>query len=115
MMPVCLKEYQRLSAQTAIYPTDDLRVELLYLAVGLAGEAGEVAGKVKKWVRRGGDPDELPALLEMVNDEGGDALWYLTRLVDRLGGRMEDMPLRNLDKLLDRKDRGVLEGSGDKR
>lgn len=64
--PLTLRDYQSSTSATAIYPTDDLRVSLLYLAVGLADEAGEVAGKVKKWVRRGADVAELPALLEQV-------------------------------------------------
>jgi len=98
--------YQEKTVQTAIYPEDQA---LEYLALGLNGEAGEVAEKVKKHIRDGKELDEDFA------KELGDVLWYLTRLVDELNADMSDVAQQNLDKLLDRKERDKLSGSGDHR
>lgn len=113
--PLALVDYQDQTSATAIYPDGDLRVALLYLACGLAEEAGEVAGKVKKWARRGGDPADLPTLLEQVADESGDVFWYMAQLFERLGGNLADVPQRNIDKCKGRAERGTLEGYGDDR
>jgi len=99
-------QYQESTQKTAIYPKDQA---LEYLALGLNGEAGEVAEKVKKHIRDGKKLDEDFA------KELGDVLWYLTRLVDELNAEMEYVAQANLDKLLDRKERGQLSGSGDNR
>jgi len=99
-------KYQEGTEKTAIYPQDQ---KISYLALGLNGEAGEVAEKVKKSIR---DDKELG---EETKDELGDVLWYLTRLADELGYDLSDIADRNLDKLLDRKERDKLHGSGDDR
>ena len=101
-----LQQYQELTRTTAIYPKEQA---VAYLALGLASEAGEVAGKVKKIIRDGG-VDVMSTI-----DEVGDVLWYCVRLCDELGLNAEDVLQRNIHKLLDRKDRGVIGGSGDKR
>ncbi len=77
--------------------------------MGLTSEAGEVAGKIKKQIRDGG--------VEVMGtiDEIGDVFWYLARLCDELGFDAEDVLQRNWAKLSDRKERGVIGGSGDKR
>lgn len=77
--------------------------------MGLTSEAGEVAGKIKKQIRDGG--------VEVIGtiDEIGDVFWYLVRLCDELGFDAEDVLQRNWAKLSDRKERGVIGGSGDKR
>lgn len=98
--------YQEKTVQTAIYPEDQA---LEYLALGLNGEAGEVAEKVKKHIRDGKELDEDFA------KELGDVLWYLARLNDELGASLGETAQANLDKLLDRKDRDKLSGSGDNR
>lgn len=105
------EEYQMRTAETAIYPKEH---GLVYTALGLANEAGEVAGKVKKLIR----DHNFQLTFEFVEDiskEMGDTLWYLARLADELGLKLDDLAQDNLDKLADRKDRDVLGGSGDKR
>jgi len=98
--------YQRKTQETAIYPEDKA---LEYLALGLNGEAGEVAEKIKKHIRDGKELDEDFA------KELGDVLWYLTRLVDELDADMSEIAEANLDKLFDRKERDKIQGSGDNR
>ncbi len=101
-----LNAYQKLTRETAIYPKQQA---VPYLALGLTSEAGEVAGKVKKGIRDGGF-DVMATI-----DEIGDVFWYLTRLCDELNFDAEDVLQRNWAKLSDRKERGVIGGSGDKR
>ena len=96
--------YQEQTRQTAVYPKENA---IEYLALGLNGEAGEVAEKVKKQIRDDEDKDIVSEL--------GDVLWYLTRLTDELGVSMNELAEANLDKLLDRKERGVIHGEGDDR
>ena len=101
-----LSEYQLFSRTTAIYPKEKA---LDYLCLGLASEAGEVAGKRKKHIRDGG--------VDVVSiiDELGDVMWYVTRLADELGFSVEEVLQRNWAKLKDRQERNVLKGSGDAR
>jgi NTP pyrophosphatase (non-canonical NTP hydrolase) len=99
-------EYQEKTKQTAIYPEDN---PVEYLAIALNGEAGEVADKVKKSIR---DDQELE---ENVKDEIGDVLWYMARLLDELEISFSETAQHNMDKVLDRKERGELQGSGDNR
>jgi|TARA_B110000259_G_scaffold133336_1_gene150377 NTP pyrophosphatase (non-canonical NTP hydrolase) len=101
-----LSSYQKAAAGTAIYP---IQHAITYPALGLAGEAGEVANKVKKIIRDGKiDKAALTA-------EVGDCLWYIAALCRDLNVDMGDVAKSNLDKLYDRKQRGTLQGSGDKR
>jgi NTP pyrophosphatase (non-canonical NTP hydrolase) len=87
---------------------------IVYPTLGLASEAGEVAGKVKKIMRdRGGvvtDADREALALEL-----GDVLWYLSELCTRLGISLADVADRNIAKIADRAARGVLAGDGDQR
>lgn len=99
--------YQRFTEETAIYPDDKA---VMYLALGAAGEAGEIAEKVKKSVR-----EDDPSYLEDLESEIGDELWYLARLADELGLSFEDIAVQNVEKLTDRKKRDVLKGEGDDR
>lgn len=98
--------YQESTQKTAIYPEEQA---LEYLALGLNGEAGEVAEKIKKHIRDGKELDEDFA------KELGDVLWYLARLNDELNASLGETAQANLDKLLDRKERDQLSGSGDNR
>lgn len=84
---------------------------IMYPALGLCGEAGEIAEKVKKWLR--GDKQDLDK--EALLKELGDPLWYLTSLADDLGFTLQDVVDANEEKLRSRKERGVLKGSGDNR
>lgn len=104
--------YQEAAARTsAVIATDH---PIVYPTLGLANEAGEVAGKVKKIFRdRQGhitDADREALALEL-----GDVLWYLSELCTKLGIRLEDVAAGNIAKLADRASRGVLTGEGDRR
>lgn len=109
--------YQEFTEETAVYPDDhivgpsgtDVDTGLLYTALGLNGEAGEVAEKIKKDIR-GDDEEPLD-----IGDELGDVLWYLARLCDELDYDFDSVARRNASKLTDRKERDVLKGSGDER
>ena len=104
--PLDLNSYQKAAERTAIYST---KHAILYPALGLAGEAGEVANKVKKMMRDG-EFDK-----EGVKQELGDCLWYIAAMCRDLNVSMADLAMANLEKLLDRKSRGTLKGNGDKR
>ena len=103
--------YQQWTLSTAIYPgagtSNDS--ELSYLALGLNGEAGEVADKIKKHLRDG-KLDIGGIIYEL-----GDVCWYVARLADSLGYSLEDILEINHSKLESRKTRNVLTGSGDAR
>jgi len=101
-----LSSYQRAASSTAIYPTQHA---ITYPALGLAGEAGEVANKVKKIIRDG--KLDKAAL----KGEIGDCLWYIAALCRDLNVDLGDIAKANLEKLQDRKARGTLKGSGDTR
>ena len=107
-----LSEYQRRSRATAVYP--EAGSNLTYPALGLCGEAGEVAEKVKKAIRDDGGeltPERRAALAA----ELGDVLWYVAQLASEAGLELDALARENLDKLLSRRERGVLQGSGDSR
>jgi NTP pyrophosphatase (non-canonical NTP hydrolase) len=107
-----LAEYQRLSRRTATYPRAG--EDMTYPALGLCGEAGEVAEKVKKTIRDDGGV-LTDARREALARELGDVLWYLAQLATEAGLELEAIAEDNLDKLLSRQERGVLRGSGDER
>ncbi len=91
-----------------------LRKDLLIarFALGLTEEAGEVAGKVKKYLR--GD-FSLEELKKHIKKESGDAQWYLSELNSIFGNKLSDIAQQNLDKLADRRKRGKIHGDGDDR
>ena len=103
------EEYQTQAIKTAIY-----KDKVVYPALGLVNEAGEVAGKVKK-VLRDSDRNFSPEKREEIADEMGDVLWYLAALAMDLNLDLEQIAQRNLNKLNSRMARGVLGGSGDNR
>jgi NTP pyrophosphatase (non-canonical NTP hydrolase) len=106
-----LSDYQRLSRRTAEYPRE---AWLAYPALGLAGEAGEVAEHAKKAIRDDGGSVTEERRAAMAK-ELGDVLWYVAQIASELGLELEDIAQGNLDKLLSRQRRGVLSGSGDER
>lgn len=106
-----LSIYQSATAPTAIYPPEH---GLVYTTLGLASEAGEIAGKVKKAIRDEGgviSPDRREALAYEI----GDVLWYCARLAAELGLDLNDIGAMNLAKLNARKAQGLLGGDGDNR
>jgi NTP pyrophosphatase (non-canonical NTP hydrolase) len=114
-----MDKYQTESLKTAVYPSGQGQV---YTALGLANEAGEVAGVVKKIIR---DDANLNMSLtrhevarmnqEKIKAELGDVLWYLAAVAKEHNLKMSDVAQYNLDKLKDRAERGVIKGSGDNR
>ena len=112
IVPMDLNQYQRQARSTALYP--DLGRNPIYPALGLCGEAGEVADKVKKVLRdeAGVFSDERRQAIAL---ELGDVLWYVSQLADELGFSLETVAQANLDKLASRAQRQVIGGSGDQR
>jgi len=106
-----IDKYQQWSDRTAIYPKEE---ELQYIALGLAGEAGEVANLIKKVVR-----DDGKVLTEEKRDkliaELGDCFWYLARFSQAIKIPISTILQLNHDKLEDRLNRNVIQGSGDNR
>jgi len=105
-------DYQKFALTTAIYP--DRGNNIVYPVLGLMGESGEVAEKVKKVIRdKGGkltDEDKVNIALEL-----SDTLWYTATIASELGFNLSEIFQKNIDKLSSRKERGVLSGSGDNR
>ncbi len=120
-------EYQISADSTALYPPvliphrvgenmveENLRLNIVYPALGLAGETGEFANKVKKIIRDSQgyvSPERKESLL----DELGDVLWYVSACATALDGSLDAVARNNLKKLADRKERGKIQGEGDKR
>lgn len=94
--------------------SDDMSPALISQVFGLVGESGEVAEKFKKLIRdRGGkisDEDKAEILKEL-----GDILWYINSVTHLLGSSLDEVAIKNLEKLASRKERDVLHGSGDNR
>lgn len=105
-------DYQRAALRTA--RATDAPDAFMHLVLGLVGETGEVAEKVKKLVR-----DRNSDLAQLDRDEMaaelGDVLWYTAVLANFLGLSLDDIAQRNVDKLADRRHRALLGGSGDNR
>lgn len=104
-----INDYQDQAVKTAIY-----KHPVIYPALGLANEAGEVLGKIKK-VLRDNDGDFTSEKRKEIGSEIGDVLWYIAALARDLDLSMSDIAQCNLDKLNSRMSRGVLGGSGDNR
>lgn len=110
------EEYQKQSRKTAVYP--DLGDNLPYLALGIADEAGEVAGKVKKFIRDHNMKSIQDLTLEQKQDlvkEVGDVLWYIAQIATEVGVDLEKVAEQNIEKLHSRLERGTIGGSGDNR
>ncbi len=109
-----LNEYQKKAISTAVYPK---KYKIIYPAIGVGDEAGEVLGKVKKWMR--GDDGKGKKMnaerKEKITDEMGDVLWYLAALANDLGVSFDDIAKANINKLQLRKKKDKIKGSGDKR
>lgn len=106
-----LDDYQENAKKTAIYAPEH---RIMYPALGLAGEAGEVANKVKKIMRDG--IHKLPSdWKQQLCSEIGDVLWYCAVLADDLNTSLGTIAAQNIEKLERRQSLGTLQGSGDKR
>ena len=107
-----LTDYQRASRATAVYP--GAGENLIYPALGLCGEAGEVAEKVKKLLRDDGGvlTDERR---EALAGELGDVLWYVAQVATEARLDLGEIAAANLAKLRSRQERQMLHGSGDRR
>ena len=106
-----MEEYQKTAAETAIYSS---KHAVIYPALGLAAEAGEVANKVKKIIRDGTDKNNED-MVQAISSEIGDCLWYIAVLADDIGFKLSDIANINLEKLANRKKNGTIRGSGDNR
>ena len=104
--------YQEKACETAIFPKNKA---MEYLTLGLTGEAGEIANKVKKFIRDGAAQDEYLAKRIEIGYEIGDVLWYCAVLAKEMEMDLGHIMENNLQKLADRKKRGTLSGSGDNR
>ena len=105
-------EYQKFTATPDIYPDNDFNIG--YKALGLTGEAGEVADKIKKIYRDKDGNFNVTDELEIAK-ELGDCLWYISRIADAIGFELSGIAKLNVDKLSKRKSEGKLHGSGDNR
>jgi NTP pyrophosphatase (non-canonical NTP hydrolase) len=105
-----MNEYQERTSDTAVYPKDEA---LAYLTMGLAGEAGEVANKMKKVLRYSGGLFLTRDEEESIADELGDVLWYVAQLADRLGYSLYTVADKNLRKLAARQASGMLKEHGE--
>ena len=107
-----MNQYQAKIRKFATYPK---AAGLAYTVLGLNGEAGEVAEKLKKQIRdREADFDD-PDFQDALAKELGDCLWYLAQSATEVGLDLAEIAAMNLAKLSSRADRGVLHGAGDDR
>lgn len=104
-----LNEYQQKALETAVYP-----LPIIYPALGMCGESGEVADKVKKVIRDNDSKFTADKKLEIAR-EVGDVLWYCATLANDLGFSLNEIADMNYAKLKSRQLRGKLRGSGDNR
>ena len=107
-------DYEKLATRTVTFEDKPLEHQLMYVALGVAGEAGEIAEKVKKIIRNddGIVSDEKRSALK---SEIGDVLWYLSQLSRILGFSFSDAARANVAKLEDRALRGAIKSTGDTR
>lgn len=109
-------EYQQIAAGTAVYrnPPNRKPLGIMYCALGLASEAGEVAGQAKRIIRD--DKCEITERrTEQIKDEISDCLWYCAMLADELGINLDDIAQHNVEKLRSRFERGTICGEGGER
>jgi NTP pyrophosphatase (non-canonical NTP hydrolase) len=106
-------EYQKSALKTVLSTGDELQ-DLMHWVLGVNGEAGEIAEKLKKIIRdkngKLNDNDKAELAKEI-----GDVLWYLAVFADHLGLSFDKVASDNIQKLADRQKRNVLKGSGDNR
>jgi len=111
-------DYQKKAFKTAQYPQKG--DNLIYPTLGLVGEAGEFADKIKKYWRNSEklelkSEDLSAGQIEALCLELGDKLWYIAVLATELNVSLDDIAYMNLTKLKDRKERNVIKSEGDNR
>lgn len=121
-----LNEYQQQAMTTCLPESENFS----YMMLNLAAEVGEIAGKVAKMIRKGqirfeadgsmrmysqGDDNEAWEREYDLRAEAGDVLWQLSGLCSVMGWELDDIARQNLQKLADRKQRHVIDGTGDNR
>jgi len=106
------EEYQLKSRKTALYP--NVNNNFIYPVLGLCGESGEVAEKIKKVMRDNNGIVTDEKKQEIVK-ELGDVMWYIAQIATELGLSLDKIAETNIEKLYSRMDRGMLGGSGDNR
>jgi NTP pyrophosphatase (non-canonical NTP hydrolase) len=104
-----LNNYQQAAVRTAVYGSN---CDIMYPALGLCSEAGEVCGIIKRIYRDDLEPEEV---MDDLKAELGDCLWYIAALAHDLGLTLTEIAAHNLTKLQSRQQRGKLTGSGDYR
>ena len=105
-------DYQIKSRRTATYPV--IGHAVIYPTLGLANEAGEVAGKIKKVFRdKNGEINEETR--QALKAELGDVLWYIAQVATELNLSLDEIAEYNIEKLYDRLERGKIQGEGDDR
>ncbi|MDP3800275.1 MAG: nucleoside triphosphate pyrophosphohydrolase family protein [bacterium] len=106
------KEYQNKAKKTAAY--SNIGKNIIYPTLGLVGEAGEVANKVKKILR-----DDNGVITkekrEDIKKELGDVLWYVSQMATELKFSLDDVAKENIEKLLSRFKKDKIHGNGDNR
>jgi len=106
-------DYQQQALATNI-KTNDVQTDRSILALGVAGEAGEVADKWKKILcYQDGEFTDLD--VEELSKELGDVMWYIAVFADSFGLKLDAIAEKNLAKLADRAERTMLKGKGDNR
>src|SRR5512139_3289251 len=100
------EEYQKAARATAIYPTE---YAIVYPTLGLCGESGEVAERIKKLIRDRVASEEVRTRIVL---ELGDVLWYIANLASDMDISLETIAASNVEKLHSRKERNTLHGSG---
>lgn len=114
-------EFQKVAHSFASYGDNPM-----YAYLGLAEEAGEVAGKVAKFIRHNDGlapqcgfnyalKSEKDSFARSLKKELGDVLWFVAEIATINGMTLDDIAEQNVGKLADRKKRGVIDGSGDDR
>ncbi|HVC36413.1 MAG TPA: nucleoside triphosphate pyrophosphohydrolase family protein [Candidatus Dormibacteraeota bacterium] len=106
-------DYQQEALKTVISTDDDFK-DMLHWVLGINGEAGEIAEKIKKIIRDKNGRLSAEDKIEL-GKEVGDVLWYLAIFADSLGFSLNDLARQNISKLQSRQQRGVLGGQGDNR
>jgi NTP pyrophosphatase (non-canonical NTP hydrolase) len=105
-------DYQSKSRKTAKYPA--IGHPVIYPALGLVNEAGEVAGKIKK-IFRDKDGQFSEETRTAIKAELGDVLWYIAQVATELNLSLDEIAEYNIAKLYDRLERGKIQGDGDNR